>query len=211
MMFANLAEDVRRCGSSPYERVREVVLTPGMWAVIGYRYRRWVFTTRMPKLLRFVLNVLGVMVQLFTEVATQVQLPSSASIGPGLYVPHTGYIVVSSRAVIGRHCTLAQGVTIGHAGGGGKPEGGCPVLGDRVYVGPGSALIGPLTVGDDALIGVGAVVTRSVPSRGVVAGNPARLFSRNGSFDLISYPGMEQDRDRGASLALAEVHETALN
>jgi serine acetyltransferase len=78
------------------------------------------------------------------------------------------------------------------------------VIGNRVYVGPGSAIIGPLTVGDDALIGVGAVVIRSVPPRGVVVGNPARIISFSGSFDLIDYPCMDEDPARLASLAAAQ-------
>jgi serine O-acetyltransferase len=115
---------------------------------------------------------------------------------------------VSSGAVIGRFCTLTQGVTIGHRGGGGGQRRGVPRIGDRVYLGPGSAVIGPITVGDDALIGVGAVVTRSVPARGVVVGNPARLISTAGSFDLIEYPGMDHDPSRQASLAAVELETT---
>ena len=140
-------------------------------------------------------------VSLFVQVTTGITLPARASIGPGLYIPHTGYIVVNSRAVIGSNCTLAHGVTIGHGAGGRKRGGGSPVVGDRVYIGPGAAIIGPITVGDDVLIGVGAIVTRSVPPRGVVAGNPARLLSRHGSFELIEYPGMDSDPARVASLA----------
>ena len=50
----------------------------------------------------------------------------------------------------------------------------------------------------------GAVVVRSVPPRGVVAGNPARLLATTGAFALVEYPGMEADPERSASLALAE-------
>ena len=46
-------------------------------------------------------------------------------------------------------------------------------------------------MGNDAVIGAGAVVTQSVPDRGVVAGNPARLISTKGSFHFIHYDGLE--------------------
>ncbi len=203
-MRDDLLEDIRRCGDTLGARLRELLLNPAMWAVIGYRFRRELFVARMPRPLRWALNIPAVLAQLFAEVTSGVQLPGSASIGPGLYLPHSGYIVVSSRAVIGRHCTIAQGVTIGHGSGGGKSMDGCPVVGDRVYIGPGAALIGPITVGEDALIGVGAVVIRSVPPRGVVAGNPARVLSLAGSFDLIEYPGMDVDPARLGSLAKGE-------
>jgi serine O-acetyltransferase len=172
-----------------------------MWAVVSYRFRRWLYVRKFPGPLGWAMKLIAALVQLATEILTHVQIPSSAVVGPGLYVPHTGCIVVSSAAQIGSNCTLGHGVTIGHAGGGGRSADRCPVIGDRVYLGPGSAIIGPIQVGNDALIGVGAVVTRSVPPRAVIAGNPGRVLSLRGSFDLISYPGMDHDEQRRASLS----------
>jgi serine O-acetyltransferase len=171
-----------------------------MWAVFGYRYSRWVYELEVHWLIRKPLSLVAGFTSLFVQVTSCITLPARARIGPGLYIAHTGYIVVNSQTVIGANCTLTQGVTIGHGGGGLHAAKGSPSIGDRVYIGPGSAIIGPITIGDDALIGVGAIVTKSVPSRGVVAGNPARLLSRRGSFDLIEYPGMDSDDGRLASL-----------
>jgi len=79
-------------------------------------------------------------------------------------------------------------------------ERGTPVLGDRVFVGPHAIILGKITIGDDALISPGAVVLRSVPPRAVVLGNPARVVSYDGSFEIIKYDGMEADVERIASL-----------
>lgn len=200
-MFPTLSRDLARCGTTRAGRAREVLCNTGMWPVLVYRFRRWVFTECRPAIVRKPLGMLGTLLGIAAEVATNITLPPTAGIGPGLYIAHTGYVVLSSGVVIGANCTLTQGVTIGHGGGGAARKGGSPVLGDRVYVGPGAIVIGPITIGDDALIGAGAVVTRAVPPRGVVAGNPARLLSRRGSFDLIDYPGMDDDPARLASLA----------
>jgi serine O-acetyltransferase len=202
-MFEHIRRDFWRCGDNLRERLREVLLNPGMWAVLGYRYRRWACTTRLPRLLRWPFTLGALVVQVGAEVLTGVQLSAAADIGPGLYIPHSGTTVVGSGSVIGRDCTLAHGVTLGHRGGGQeRSQAGGPVIGDRVYIGPGSAILGPITVGADAVIGVGAVVTRSVPARAVVAGSPARVLSSGGSFELIRYPGMDNDPERLASLAL---------
>jgi serine O-acetyltransferase len=201
-MFRNLKRDFRNCGTTARGRVREMLLNPAMWAVVGYRYRRWAYTLRLPRLLRLPFAAAAVPVQLAAEVATGIQLSAAAGIGPGLYMPHCGATVVGSGSVIGADCTLCHGVTVGHRGGGVGPRPGSPDIGDRVYIGPGSAVVGPLTVGEDAVIGVGAVVVRAVPPRAVVAGNPARVLTHNGSFDLIRYPGMDADPARLASLAL---------
>ena len=198
-MFNIVREDLGRYGRTPGERLRAVVLTPGAWAVLVYRFRRWEQRTRLPGPLGWPTKVISLLAQWWVEIATNIQLPLSAEVGPGLFIPHTGYVVLSTRARLGRNCTLTQGVTIGHARGGSGNRQGVPVLGDRVYVGPGAAVIGPITVGDDALVGVGAVVLRNVPSRGVAVGNPARVISRRGSFDLIDYPGKYDDLDRTAA------------
>jgi serine O-acetyltransferase len=199
-VFEDLRKDIARCGETTRQRLEEFAFNPGMWAVLGYRFCRWVHLSTAPWPIRKLLNLSARFVDFFVRLTTTITLPASARIGPGLCIPHTGYIVVNSRAVIGSNCTLTQGVTIGHGGGGRGGKTGCPVIGERVYVGPGAAIAGPIEIGNDALIGIGAVVTRSVPERGVMAGNPAKLLSRHGSFDLITYPGMERDAERLASL-----------
>ena len=147
---------------------------------MGYRYCRWARNLKAHWLLKKPLNLIAHFVWLFVLVTTGITLPARAKIGAGLYIPHTGYIVVNSQTVIGANCTIAQGVTIGHRGGGREATEGSPTIGNRVYVGPGSAIIGPIAIGDDALIGVGAIVDSVRSSPSVVAGNPARLLSRRG-------------------------------
>jgi acetyltransferase-like isoleucine patch superfamily enzyme len=46
----------------------------------------------------------------------------------------------------------------------------------RAAIGSSVTLLCGVTVGEDAVIGAGSVVTRDVPSRAVVAGNPARVL-----------------------------------
>jgi serine O-acetyltransferase len=199
-MFENLREDLRRYGDGTGQQARALVLATPLWAVIAYRFARWVYTSRLSRPTRKVLGIASSFLNVLANVATNIELPPQAEIGPGLFIAHTGYVVLGPRVVLGRYCTLTQGVTIGHAGGGDESWLECPVIGDRVYVGPGAAVIGPITVGDDALIGVNAVVTRAVPPRGVAVGNPARVISLKGSFALVSYLGMEEDPARRAAL-----------
>jgi serine O-acetyltransferase len=155
----------------------------------------------MPSIVRLPLSAAGRLAAVFVEAVTHIELPSQAAIGPGLFLPHAGYVIVASNATIGRQCTLAQGVTIGHRAGGRRASLESPVIGNRVYVGPGAAILGPVNVGDDVLIAANAVVVDSVSSRAVVVGNPGRVISMQGSFQLINYPSMECDAERLASLA----------
>src|SRR5258708_7317924 len=73
---------------------------------------------------------------------------------------------------------------------------GAPGIGNRVFIGAHSIIVGRITVGDDAVICAGSVVTRSVPARAMVMGNPARVVSYDGSFDYIFYDGMDADPAR---------------
>ena len=50
------------------------------------------------------------------------------------------------------------------------------VLGDRVYVGSGAMIMPGVTIGDNVLIAAGSIVTKSIPSNIVVAGNPAKFI-----------------------------------
>lgn len=102
----------------------------------------------------------------------------SASIGPGLYLSgHPGGIVVNPGASIGRDCNLSHGVTIGQASRGAGS--GAPVVGHRVWVGPGAIIAGAVHVGDDAMIGPNCVITEDVPARAVmVAGRPSQVSDR---------------------------------
>jgi maltose O-acetyltransferase len=54
-------------------------------------------------------------------------------------------------------------------------ESGKPVrIGENVWIGGGVIILPGVTVGDDAIIGAGSVVTRDVPTGATVVGNPAR-------------------------------------
>jgi len=200
-MFEILRQDVARYGPDSRHPLWTAWTHPGLWATAAYRLVVW---TRAPERggAGRVLGPLASALQALARMATHVDLAPEAAIGPGLYLPHAGFVIVGPGSRVGANCTLAPGSVLGHAGGRADP-GGEPEIGDRVYVGPGAKLVGPIHVGDDALVGIGAVVTASIPPRGVVAGNPARLLHEGGAFAVLRYPGMESDLARQASLAKA--------
>ncbi len=115
-----------------------------------------------------------------------VHIPNHTRIGPGLYLGHVGGIFVNGEVVIGANCNLSQGVTLGVGGTGGRR--GCPVIGDEVYLGPGSVVFGPVRVGDRAAVGANAVVSRDVEPGASVGGIPATRISEHGSRGLIQHP-----------------------
>ena len=54
-----------------------------------------------------------------------------------------------------------------------------PVLGDKVFVGAGAKVIGPVKVGSGSRIGANAVVVKDVPPHATVVGIPARVVRQD--------------------------------
>ena len=175
-----------------------LLFSQGLWASSIYRLAHWIEIERKEPVLRSILRGLFLVLHKVVEVLTGISIPATTVVGSGLYIGHFGHIIVSSTAIIGENCNLSQGVTIG-ATQRGKYV-GSPSLGNRVYVGPNALILGGITVGDDAVIGGGSVVTIPVPERAVVVGNPAKVVSFKGSFELIRYDDMEHDQMRAFSI-----------
>ena len=46
----------------------------------------------------------------------------------------------------------------------------------RASIGSGAVILAGITIGEGAMVGAGSVVTKDVPPRTIVAGNPARVI-----------------------------------
>lgn len=119
---------------------------------------------------------------------------------------------------IGNHCQITSGVRLFIHGGGNVARDKYPdfdvfgkiVIGDWVYIGSGSLIMPGVTIGDNVLVAAGSVVTRSVPPRTIVAGNPARVvgtvddyIDRNLPYNLNS-KGLTRLEKRRFLLSLPE-------
>jgi len=110
-----------------------------------------------------------------------IELHWKLEVGPRLRIFHGYGLVVNPAARIGSDCVLRHATTLGARETAGQAPGGAPELGNRVDVGPHVVILGPVRVGDDAVIGAGSVVIRDVPAGAVVAGNPARVIRDAGA------------------------------
>jgi serine O-acetyltransferase len=165
----------------------------GLWVMVQYRLSRWVhFHVHIPGL-RFGLKLLCAIGQKMIEILTSVELPNRAEIGGGVFMPHANGIVIHIDAKIGTNCNISQQVTIGV---GGTDPSGTPVIGDRVFLGPGAKVFGPITVGDDVAIGANAVVMKDIPNHAVTVGIPAKVISQKGSLNLVLYRGCQAHADQ---------------
>ena len=199
--MSDLRADLRRYQTlSGLPTYQNLWLSPGTIASVHYRVAHWAWSSGSlwHRLLRFPL----IFAQRLVEAWSGVGISPQAVIGPGLYIGHFGQVIINGEARIGANASLSQEITIGYAQRG--PRRGTPTIGDRVYIAPGAKLFGAIRIGDDVAIGANAVVNRDVEDRSVMGGVPARLISKQGSFDMVFYVGMDGDPARSASLALAD-------
>lgn len=89
--------------------------------------------------------------------------------GPGLSIAHRGTIVVNGEARIGANCRIHPGVTIGAI------NGLSPVIGDDVFIGPGVGVYGPITIGNNCVLGPNSLINFSVADFQTTFGSRATL------------------------------------
>ena len=94
----------------------------------------------------------------------------NAEFGPGAKAKHLSYL---GDATIGARANIGCGTITANYDGRAKHR---TRIGERAFIGSGSVLVAPVTIGDDATTGAGAVVTRGrdVPAGTTVVGVPAR-------------------------------------
>ncbi len=145
----------------------EVALAyPGVHAVWAYRVAHTLW--RNPAL-----RLPARLVSQLARAATGIEIHPGATIGRRLFIDHGMGVVVGETTVIGDDVLLFHGTTLGgRSMTKGKRH---PTIGDRVTVGAGAKVLGPIWVGDDAQVGANAVVVKDVPPGAVAVGVPAKI------------------------------------
>ena len=146
-----------------------------LWLLIRYPEFRNVFYFRLGAYLSIPQRLLLVLTKLlYTPISTLKFFTCVA--GPGLYVRYGLGTIVGARE-IGENCWISQGVAIGYKDG----NGGLPTIGNNVYIGAGSKILGPVNIGDNVIVGANSVVIKDVPANCTIAGIPARIIKKDGA------------------------------
>ena len=101
----------------------------------------------------------------------QCQISLNATIGAGMRFVHVGPRVITAHVKIGIDCMIGINVIIGYGYSYAKQEWGEPIIGDRVYIGHNTSIVGSIKIGNDVLIAPNAFVNRDVPDNCIVIGN----------------------------------------
>lgn len=146
--------------------------------MIAWRKASFYKRTSLPGIwYRFCLNSLSI--------RSGIQIPTDTKIGKGFFIAHFGTIIINPAVVMGNNINIAPGVVIGKANRGEKK--GVPTLGNNVWIGANSVIVGKISIGNDVLIAPGAYVNMDVPEHSIVIGNPGTIhFKENATEGYIN-------------------------
>ena len=144
----------------------------GLWAIWTHRFGNW----RMgigSRILRIPFSVLYKICYHWINWFWGIKLDYTVKVGRRVRIWHHGGMILGARE-IGNDVHLRQNTTIGLADR--KDLNAKPTIGNAVEIGTGAVIVGNITVGDGAMIGANAVVTKDVARYTVVGGVPARVI-----------------------------------
>ncbi len=171
-LFSTLREDLQNARShDPAARgdLENALVYSGLHAIWSYRiaHRLWA-RPRGRGAARILAQA--------TRFLTGIEIHPGATIGRRFFIDHGMGVVIGETTEIGDDVMVYHGVTLGGRSlNHGKRH---PTIGNRVTVGAGAKVLGPLTVGDDSAIGANSVVTHDVPAESIATGIPAVVRHR---------------------------------
>ncbi|MET3978614.1 putative colanic acid biosynthesis acetyltransferase WcaB [Mucilaginibacter sp. UYP25] len=146
----------------------------GQFVLVLYRLAVWVRSNKLITILFFWYLIIYIFV---VEWFMAIELSWHVRPGENLQLHHGFSLVVNPGVKIGKNCILRHCTTLGNKKSAeGDYNSGCPVIGDNVDIGANVCVIGPITIGNNVMIGAGSIVVKDVPSNCVIAGNPAKVL-----------------------------------
>lgn len=155
-------------------RPLEILLYPGMWALVFHRIASPLYRLHIPFIPRLLSQI--------ARVLTGIEIHPGAKIGKRFFIDHGYGVVIGETAEIGDDVMIYHDVTLGALGwwqSDGKQK-RHPTIKDGVVIGAGARILGPVKIGRKAKIGVAAVVIHDVSPRSVVVSPLGTLLQKSG-------------------------------
>ncbi|MCL2696271.1 MAG: serine O-acetyltransferase [Clostridiales bacterium] len=167
-MFTTLKNDIQciKMRDPAVKSTWEVLFCyPGFRALRRHRRANWLYRHKFTLCARMVSDR--------TRFLTGIDIHPAAQIGQRVFIDHGSGVVIGETTEIGNDVTIYQGSTLG---GTGKLTGKRhPTVGNHVTISAGSAVLGPVLLGDYCKVGAGAVVLTDIPPYATVVGVPGRI------------------------------------
>lgn len=162
---------LRRDLAEAYQLHERRLFNPALWAVVTYRFGVWSLRRHFRPWRWFTSKIYGLMF-FWINLITAIAIPREAEIGPAFHLVHHGNVKIHPQARIGARCGMMHDVTLGLSPG----REGAPIVGDDVFIGAGAKIVGPVEIGDGAMIAANSLVINNVPAGATAIGVPARAM-----------------------------------
>lgn len=141
-------------------------LYPGPRAIFIHRIAHFFYSIRLYFIARLIADI--------SRTITGIEIHPGAAIGRRLVIDHGVGCVIGETAVIGDDCVIFHGVTLG--GVKFDPVKRHPTVGNRVLIGTGAKILGPIHIGDGSKIGANAVVMKDLAPDSVIVAARSELI-----------------------------------
>ena len=191
-------------------RIETVLTSPGLHALGIYKLSNFFWSIKLTLFAR-ILSYMG-------RLITGIEIHPAAEIGSRLFIDHGMGVVIGETASIGNDVTIYHGVTLG----GVSPSEDSasqvnkkrhPTLEDKVIIGSGAQILGPITIGQNSKVGSNSVVSKNIEANKSVIGNPARytvVQNSSGVKKFRAYGLSKGDDSRAATVEQLEMDNVDL-
>jgi len=169
-----------------------LITYPGVKAVFFHRVANFFCIAKFDLIARIISQ--------FSRFLTGIEIHPKAKIGKNLFIDHGMGVVIGETSEIKDDVTIYHMVTLG----GISPSVNSdqqrnikrhPTLENKVVVGSGAQILGPVVVGSNAKIGANAVVTKNVPENAIMIGIPAKNINTSSEEDPSFKPyGIDKEK-----------------
>ena len=177
----------------------EILTTyPGVHALILHRLAHFLWSIKL-KLIARIFSYLA-------RILTGIEIHPGAQIGRRFFIDHGMGVVIGETAIIGDDCTLYHGVTLG--GTTWKKGKRNPTLKDKVVIGAGAKVLGPITLGNNSKVGSNAVVVTDIPNDSTAVGIPAKIIESGEKLKKFSAYAVEKNSQDPILQSIDEILKT---
>lgn len=151
--------------------ISEVLFRLGFYATLSYRVAYFLSNHK--------LTIISKILQFLSQIVTGSEISHRAQIGPSFRLLHPSGVHIGPGVIIGEKGTLCECSSIVYT-----DQKIPPIVGDKLWLGPGARIMGNVELGDEVWVGPNSVVLKNIPSQHTAFGIPARPLPKEMSSRL---------------------------
>ena len=193
-MIEEYINSIKKRDPAAKSRLGILLLYPGVKALFFHRIASFFCMAKFDFIARFISQI--------SRFFTGIEIHPKAKIGKNFFIDHGMGVVIGETSEIGDNVTIYHAVTLGGISPSINSEEQRqikrhPTLKNNVVIGSGAQILGPITIGENSMVGANAVVTKNVPDNAIMIGIPAKnigtSYKKNDTFK--PYGISEKDND----------------